>query len=72
MTDLILAKLKEIVILQDIVKKDDINYKSKRGKITCVKINCVKIDHFRICVTDLREGGLFAPPPPPPPPHLGI
>ena len=32
MTDLILAKLKEIVILQDIVKKDDINYKSKRGK----------------------------------------
>ena len=32
MTDLILAKLKEMVILQDIVKKHDINYKSKRGK----------------------------------------
>ena len=34
MNDLIRAKLKEIVKLQDIIKKDDINYKSKRGK-TC-------------------------------------
>ena len=32
MTDLIRAKLKEIVQLQDIIKKDDLNYKSKGGK----------------------------------------
>ena len=32
MNDLIQAKLKEIVELQDIIKKDDLNYKSKRGK----------------------------------------
>ena len=31
MTDLIRAKLKEIVELQDIIKKDDLNYKSKGG-----------------------------------------
>ena len=30
MNDLIPAKLKEIVELKDIVKKDDLNYKSKR------------------------------------------
>ena len=33
MNDLICAKLKEIVELQDIIKKDDLNYKSKRLKI---------------------------------------
>ena len=32
MNDLIRAKLKGIVALQDIIKKDDLNYKSKRGK----------------------------------------
>ena len=32
MNDLIRAKFKEIVELQDIIKKDDLNYKSKRGK----------------------------------------
>ena len=32
MNDLICAKLKEIIKLQDIVKKDDLNYKSKHGK----------------------------------------
>ena len=31
MNDLVLAKLKEIVELQDI-KKDDLNYKPRRGK----------------------------------------
>ena len=31
MNDLIRAKLKEIIKLQDIIKKD-LNYKSKRGK----------------------------------------
>ena len=35
MNDLIRAKLKEIVKSQDIIKKDDLNYKSKRGR-TCV------------------------------------
>ena len=33
MNDLICFKLKEIVKLQDIIKKDDLNYKSKRGNI---------------------------------------
>ena len=33
MNDLIRAKLKEIVELQGITKKDDLSYKSKRGKI---------------------------------------
>ena len=32
MNDVNCVKLKEIVILQDIIKKDDLNYKSKRGK----------------------------------------
>ena len=40
MNDLICAKLKEIVELQGIIKKDDLNYKSKRGKlIILVNIN---------------------------------
>ena len=33
MNDLICFKLKEILKLQDIIKKDDLNYKSKPGKI---------------------------------------
>ena len=32
MNDFIRTKLKEMVKLQDIVKKDNLNYKSKRGK----------------------------------------
>ena len=32
LNDLIRAKLIEIVKLRDIIKKDDLNYKSKRGK----------------------------------------
>ena len=32
MNGLIRAKLKEITKLQDIIKKGDLNYKSKRGK----------------------------------------
>ena len=32
MNDLICAKLKEIVKLQHIINKDDLNYKSKHGK----------------------------------------
>ena len=32
MNDLIRAKLKEIIELQDIIKRDDLNYKSKRRK----------------------------------------
>ena len=27
-----------------------------------VRYNCAKFHHRRICVTDFREGGLFAPP----------
>ena len=33
MNDLIRGKLKEAIELQDIIKKDDLNYKSKRGKL---------------------------------------
>ena len=33
MNDLIRAKLKGIVELQEIIKKDDLNYKSKSGKL---------------------------------------
>ena len=33
MNDLIRAKLKEIVNLQDIIKTDELNYKSKRRKV---------------------------------------
>ena len=25
------------------------------------KVNCAKFHHCRICVTDLKEGGLFGP-----------
>ena len=32
MNDLIRVKFKEIVYLQDIIKKDDTNYKARRGK----------------------------------------
>ena len=32
MNDLIRDKLKEIVELQNVIQKDDLNYKSKRGK----------------------------------------
>ena len=28
----------------------------------CVRYNCAKFHHCRICVTDFREGGLFALP----------
>ena len=30
-----------------------------------VRYNCAKFHHFRICVKNFREGGLFAPPPHP-------
>ena len=30
-----------------------------------VRNKCAKFHHCRICVTDFREGGLFAPLPPP-------
>ena len=32
MNDLIRAKLKEVLEMQDMIKNDDLNYKSKRGK----------------------------------------
>ena len=38
MNDLLHAKLKEIIELKDIIKNDDLNYKSKRGK-TLVNIS---------------------------------
>ena len=51
MNDLILLKLEEIVTLQDIVKTDDLNYKSK-----CVKsYNFVNI-HYLLFSRDIHEG----------------
>ena len=44
MNDLIHAKLKETVKLQDIIKKDDLNHKSKRGKIYSFGIYSLSID----------------------------
>ena len=38
MNDLVRVKLEEIVNLQDIIKKDDLNYQPKRGKIIFVNI----------------------------------
>ena len=43
MNDLIHAKLKEIIKLQDVIKKDDLNYKSKRGKTYNVGIYSLTI-----------------------------
>ena len=39
MNYLIRIKLKEIVKLEDVVKKDDQTYKSKRGKIIIILLN---------------------------------
>ena len=52
--DLVCAKLKEIVLLQDIIKKDDLNYTSK----------CVKANNFSkyslpiLFLRDIQEGHL--------------
>ena len=54
MNDLIHAKLKEIVELQDIIKKDDLNYKSKRGK-TYIFIKFLQPIVF---LRDIHEGHL--------------
>ena len=47
MNDLIHTKLKKIVKLQDIFKKDDLNHKSKRGKIYNFGICSLPIDFLR-------------------------
>ena len=54
MNDLIHAKLKEIVELQDIIKKDDLNYKSKHGK-TYIFIKFLQPIVF---LRDIHEGHL--------------
>ena len=41
MNNLICAKLKEIVKLQNILPKNDLNYKSKRGKTYKLMVNMV-------------------------------
>ena len=41
MNGLIRARSKEIVELQDIIKKDDLNYNSKRELIIIVNIHCL-------------------------------
>ena len=52
MNDLICVKLKEIVKLQDIIKKDDLNYKSKRGKT----YNFGKHSLLIVLLRDIHEG----------------
>ena len=54
MNGLICAKLKEIVELQLIIKKDDLNYKSKRGKI----YNFSKYSLPIAFLIDIHEGNL--------------
>ena len=54
MNGLICAKLKEIVELQLIIKKDDLNYKSKRGKIYNFSKYSLPIAFLR----DIHEGNL--------------
>ena len=54
MNDLIHAKLKQTVKLQDIIKKDDLNHKSKGGKIYSFSIYSLSIDFLR----DIYEGYL--------------
>ena len=54
MNDLICSKLKEIVELQDIIKKDDLNYESKRGNIYNFSKYSLPIIFFR----DINEAHL--------------
>ena len=42
------TKLKEIVELQDIIKKDDLNYKSKRRKLI-ILVNIHYLLFFKRC-----------------------
>ena len=52
MNDLIHAKLKKIVMLQDIIKNDDLNYKLKRGKLNFAYI------YYLLFLRDTCEGHL--------------
>ena len=54
MHDLIRAKLKEILELEDIIKKDDLNYKSKHRKI----YNFSKYSLPIVFLRDIYEGHL--------------
>ena len=54
MHDLIRAKLKEILELEDIIKKDDLNYKSKHRKI----YNFSKYSLPIVFLRDICEGHL--------------
>ena len=51
MNDLIRANLKEIVELQGIIKKDDLNYKPKQGKTYFV---------LAFFLRDIHEGHLLS------------
>ena len=52
MNDLIRAMLKEIIALQDANKKDDLDYKSKRGKTYSFSKYSLPIVFLR----DIHEG----------------
>ena len=54
MNDLIRAMLKEIIALQDANKKDDLDYKSKRGKTYSFSKYSLPIVFLR----DIHEGQL--------------
>ena len=59
MNDLILAKLKEIVQLLNIIKEDDVNFESKRGK-TLVNYSKEKIlvNIHNLFLRDTHKGHL--------------
>ena len=54
MNDFVRVKLKEIVNLQDVIKKDDVNYKSKGGKA----YNFGKYSLPIVFLRDIHEGYL--------------
>ena len=53
MINLVRVKLKEIVNLQDIIKKDDLNYKSKHGKTYNFSKHLLPIAFNQIYVKDI-------------------
>ena len=54
MNDLIRAQLKEIVKFQDIIKKDNLNYKSKRRKAYNFGKDSLTIVFFRV-IHDMKD-----------------
>ena len=59
--NLICAKLREIVKLQNILPKNDLNYRSKRGKTYKLMVNMVNVMvniHYLLLFKGIHEGYL--------------